>query len=787
MRNLRLSIILLLGLALSTAAAVAQSQETLPSAPSAAVEPLVKFTSEFGAEGRFFSSGDRWTKFVQNRDIPDNFTVNTLNFSIGRESSRWSLIGSALDAGQLDQRYRLVLEKFGASQTSFRFISYPNYISRAVTSPYVEVSPGVLGLPTPIRSAFEVAATDAARIAVVRDLVANSPLIDLRTRRQRFLFDQNFHLTNHWFVNANVVHERRRGHRPLGVGAYNRSQGPVGGGATWVAFSDELPEPVDYRTTEVRAGIGYQADRGMIRIDYTGSWFSNEVKNLVWLNPFQVTPLTSAGPGAAPGTAGRWRFDRDQIYINPDNRAHTLSFTGRLKLPADSFFSALLTYSMRRQDSLFDPYTLNGAVFPTTGANAPPAGVVVTDASTLPQRSLNGEVNTTTGSAVLGTRHWKTLLLTAHYRAFNYDNETPVVPLPGIIDMSSFWTSNFDGTPVTAFEVPSSYLRQNASVEAVWRPNRQFQFRLAPSLETWNRTRRQVRRLNEWGGDASIIAEPVKWLNAKVTYHYGDRIPESAYVRAPNEFEELRAFDQDRRITNNPAVVLNFGGKGPWLVSANYSYMSQAHDRNFFGLSKYLRGVAGVDVNYAPSDRWGVAAYYNHERIGYRYRSIAKENAPFEFAASDEWNRATRDKVDSFGVAFNALSSNQKWQFNANYDFSFANQQITTTNPAGAPVYPIDAGGHPFPDVRSHFQELFLDSSYAFRSNWRLGVRYIFSPYRLEDFATDNLTPYLPTQSATPAPGTIDPQTNAVRFLVLNSRYASADSHMVGVYIRYSF
>ncbi len=702
--------------------------------------------------------------------------------AVGQDGSRWSLLGTGLDAGQKDQRYRLVLEKFGVSRSAFRFISWPNYISRGVTSPYAETSPGVFTLPTAFRSAFQAALDDPTRISLVNDLVANTALRSLQTRRQRFLFDQDFHLTNHWFVNANVMYEHNTGHRPTGVGAYNRTAGPIGAGATWLAFSNEMPQPIDYRNTAVRAGIGYRGSLGMIRVDYTGSWFQNDIKNLVFTNPFEVTALSNAAPGAAPGTAGRWRFDRDQLYINPDNRANTFTVQGRLKLPADSFFSALLAYSMRRQDSAFDPYTLSSAVFAGV-----PAGVVVTDPATLPQPNLNGKVNTTTGNAVLGTRHWKTLLLTAHYRAYNLDNQTAIVNLPGIIDMSSFWTSNFDSTPVTAFEVPSSYLRQNASVEAVWRPSRQFQLRVAPTLETWNRTRRQVARLNEWGGDTSLIAEPAKWFNAKVTYHYGDRKPESAYVRAPNEFEELRAFDQDRRITNNPSIVLNFGGKGPWLVSANYSYLSQAHDKNFFGLNKYIRGVAGVEANYAPSDRWGMAAYYNHERIGYGYRSIAKENAPNEFAPSDEWDRSTRDKVDSFGLAFNTVSSNNKWQFSANYDLSFADQRITTTNPFPTQLFPIDAVARPFPDVTSRFQELYLDTSYEFATNWKAGVRYVFSPYRLEDFQTDNVTPYMPVQSATAAPGTIDPQTNAVRFLVLNSKYASADSHMMGVYVRYSF
>jgi len=288
----------------------------------------------------------------------------------------------------------------------------------------------------------------------------------------------------------------------------------------------------------------------------------------------------------------------------------------------------------------------------------------------------------------------------------------------------------------------------------------------------------------------------VNWVNGKVTYRYGNRIPESTYVPAQNEFVNLRMFDQAHRITHNPALVLNFGGKGPWLVSANYTYMSQVYDKNFFGLSNNRRGAAGLDVNYAPSDRWGVVAYYNHERIGSAYRSAAKEldpPLPASFAGN-EWDRSTRDMVDSFGIGFNLLSTNQKWQFSVNYDFSLANERISTINPV-VPLNPLDATGRPFPDIKSQFHEVFVDTSYAFRHNWKAGVRYIFSPYRLQDFTTDNIAPYMPTQSATAVPGTIDPQilftpagtSGSLKFLLLNSKYASADAHMMGVYIRYTF
>ena len=842
MRTLRFLSVALLGLAWCAPMALAQSEAAsegapLPAAPSATVGPRIKFNVEFGGEAKFISDGDRWSKFEEHRDIPDNFTINSLDFWIDKPGSRWSLDGYALDAGQLDQRYRLTLEKFGVSRSRFSFDSWPNFISRNATSWWTEDTPGILTVNPSTRLAFQAAtvdgttadtALDGTRIGIINGLLADDARhhTTLQTRRQRFQFNQDFYLTRHWFINAGAIYEWRRGHRPLGMGAYNRSAGvPTTsggtGGATWVAFANELPEPIDFRNTEIRAAMGFKGEKGMIRFEYIGSWFFNNIKSLVFQNPFELTACTAAAPGfatgvgpvvpgsppspcpfaPAPGTAGRWRFDQDELYIAPDNRAHTFAVDGRAKLPAHSFVSALFAYQMRRQDSAFVPYTLSGADF---SAFAGSPGADLRSTALLPQSNLGGEVNTMTGSAVLGTRHWQHLLLTAHYHAFNYDNQTPVVPLPGIVDMGSFWTTNFDNTAAADFQVPSSYLKQNVTLEGVWRPSRRFHLRLAPFLETWNRSSRKVgpllqfsgrsmARTNEFGGDTTVIAQPVHWFNAKATYHYANRELQSPWVPAPNEFAELRSFDQAHRVTNNPTVTLNFGGKGPWLVTANYSYLGQAYDQNFYGLGKYVRGIAGVDVNYAPSDRWGVAAYFNHERVRYHYRQAAKENAiagvipPEGFAPSEEWDRETRDRVNSVGFAFSLASDNRKWLFSVNYDLSFALQNIHTFNPGNTPVFPIDSTGRDFPNVHSNFQEVFCDLAYAFRPTWQAGVRYIFSPYELQDFASDIVTPYNHTQSATPVPGSIDPQSNGVRFLLLDSRSDSFDAHMAAFYIRHWF
>jgi hypothetical protein len=65
------------------------------------------------------------------------------------------------------------------------------------------------------------------------------------------------------------------------------------------------------------------------------------------------------------------------------------------------------------------------------------------------------------------------------------------------------------------------------------------------------------------------------------------------------------------------------------------------------------------------------------------------------------------------------------------------------------------------------------------KSNWGLGFRYIYEPYRLDDFGWNGLSPY--PISMLPA------ENDGRRFLLLDSRYSSYNANVVGFYLRFSF
>src|SRR3990172_8806810 len=221
----RTYILLLVSLLFFTNTLLGQTGSSQPDPGTPPNSGILRMTVEFGGQFRMTTDGDRWTKFEQYRAIPQNFTLTKLDFAVEKEGSPWSLTGWAQDATQLDQRYRLVLEKYGRMRTEFRYDGYPNFISRLVVAPYAQRTDGLLTVPDTIRGALQGAAS-AAVPGLVNDLLNNTEFGDLRLRRQRWFLRQEFMLNNSWEAFFQFQHDHKAGRKPIGLGTYERASTP---------------------------------------------------------------------------------------------------------------------------------------------------------------------------------------------------------------------------------------------------------------------------------------------------------------------------------------------------------------------------------------------------------------------------------------------------------------------------------------------------------------------------------------------------------------------------------
>ncbi len=126
---------------------------------------------------------------------------------------------------------------------------------------------------------------------------------------------------------------------------------------------NQLPVPIDQRNNELKAGTEWVNAKGMIRLDYWGSYFSNDIQTLTWDNPIRATDHTglavpfdasaySNGHGAAFGQAALW----------PSNTLNSFGLTGLLKtLPKTTVNGNVQLTYMRQNESLL-PWSLNSSI-----------------------------------------------------------------------------------------------------------------------------------------------------------------------------------------------------------------------------------------------------------------------------------------------------------------------------------------------------------------------------------------------------------------------------------------
>jgi Putative outer membrane beta-barrel porin, MtrB/PioB len=174
----------------------------------------------------------------------------------------------------------------------------------------------------------------------------------------------------------------------------------------------ELPEPIDYRTQQVKAGTEYAKKIGGFQASYLGSTFKNRVSTLVWDNAFQTTDLL--------GSSSRGRLD-----LYPDNTAHSLSFAGAVNIPHSTRLMASVTPGWMRQNDPFLPYTINTAIPDVT-----PPGTTILPVPSLPATSLHGSKQTLAMNYTMTTKAAPRLPVTLRYRSYDYHNHTPDLIFP---------------------------------------------------------------------------------------------------------------------------------------------------------------------------------------------------------------------------------------------------------------------------------------------------------------------------------------------------------------------
>lgn len=583
----------------------------------------------------------------------------------GEDAKYWDV--TATDLGLRSRSLSAEGGKQGAYKLFLGYDQIPRFVSDRTVTPYLGVGGDTLTLP----AGWVPAGTTGGMTA----LPAALQEVELSHERQRIDIGAAFMPSANWEYAAKYRRETKEGTKSIG--------------GSFMLQSVILPEPIDYITDLVDLTASYAGKKWQAQLGYSGSFFRNEHQFLTWQNPF--TPLV---PGA----------DAGQLALPPDNQFHQLTFSLGHQFARATRAVANIAVGRMTQDENFAPYTLNATV----------------DPGALPRDSLDGRVDTLTGSLKVTSSAIDRLRLTAAYRHNERDNKTPQATYTPVI------TDLFVFTPRT--NIPYSFEQNIVELEADYQIARRANVAFGAERERFRRPLQEIDKTTEdtfWG---RLRFKPRDNLGLMLKLSHAERDGS-----APTLVTEVFP-------PQNPLMTkYNMADRDRDLVGASVSYMPHQRITLELGASyasdDYTDSVLGLrdsrTVSYTADASFLAAENMNFHVFAAREEYDSSQAGSRTFSTPD-WFADNEDVIDTagIGVVFTALAN--KLETGLDYYYSKSRGEITV-NTSGL--------ASQFPDLETELHGVRFYTEYRKSDALSLRLGYFYERYRLDDWAVEGITP----------------------------------------------
>ncbi len=357
-------------------------------------------------------------KFQEYRDVPDGLSLPLAN--IFSRSGTINLDVQGTNVRQGDQRYNGWL-KTEALDVSFDYNQIPHNMGNAGRSILSEVGPGVWAITSTLSRTLGTAA-DTTLPTTLRTYTFYQSLlaptfgaannIDVSGTRKRGSAELDFSKKLPFGLAFTYMRELKSGYRGAGGG------GVYGAVASVV----EVPEPLNEITQDFGVRMEHNFPAGNVHARFNRNLYNDRLDSLTIDNPFQpVDAPYTAAVGAIPALGGGARA---RISTPPDNEASTGNGGFMIKLARQTRIGGDVTFARLTQNAPYIPFTINSAILTPSGARAD-------NLASLPQRSFNGKIDTTTLNVTFASRPAPGVGLRAQYRSYDLTNKTQRIVIAG--------------------------------------------------------------------------------------------------------------------------------------------------------------------------------------------------------------------------------------------------------------------------------------------------------------------------------------------------------------------
>lgn len=676
------------------------------------------------------------------------------------EDGKYFLESRATDIAQDDQSFGLRIGRYGRYRLELEYDELPHIFSTSQQTIYVKPVPGFFALDDSRQNAVEAAGGANAPNSALQAAYPTFP-VTLRTDVQTARVGLFYRPTVPLELDVTYRFQRNRGTRAWGMGF-----GSPGGDFTNVAAD------VDELTHEVTAGVNLSRGEWTLRLQYTGSFYDNDVDTIVIDNPVAGPPDAAAGPSQG-------RADNA-----PDNSAHTFTLSGATDLPTGFplRLSAALSYGLRYQDDPFIPHTINTAISDPALA--------------LPASDLDGEVQTLLGFLRLAGRPAPRLGVTGFYRYYDHDNRSRALLFPGhVVNDQSLVVENRHAEG-------QDYTKHNLGIGASYVVARPLTARLGVEWERWDRSEgREVQESDEYitklGFDIKPSAALMLKTNLKFAVrtgsaydtfaHLAHTVDEADFPGAIPQFQTplLRKYDEANRKLYQADVLARLNPRDDLEVSLMGGYALTDYDDTELGLTDHEAWNAGTDLTVTPRPWVALSTFYMFEHARYdqrsRWRSVSAGLVTDD--PINNWSSSQIDKVHTAGVSADFKVIANRLDATLAYLFEHANTETQNASIPGTTGPASDGGNAPdWPGTRDTLQRLLAQLRYYVTRNFTIKGTYRYEDFDLTNFRTDDLAVFMPSSNINGS-GTIGQSQD----VFLANRQEDYTAHIFEIALAYRF
>jgi MtrB/PioB family decaheme-associated outer membrane protein len=673
-------------------------------------------------------------KVEEYRDLNSGLSMSKLKLYGASADGQRTLALRLYDVDREDARYQLDYGLAGSWDFSLDYNKIPHRFGNAGRMLFTRTGPGRYEIADPVQGALQAAVTanrSALNFAFLSNLLApylaTETEVDIGLRRDRTYARLDLAKSRAVAWSLEYANENREGTRPYG--------------ATF-GFNNitELPEPIDYQTTDATLAGEWGGKRGGLKFGYRYSRFENEVSTLIWDNPFRLTSSTDSGAYQAPSSSSVNGSSIGFADLAPENEASTLFLNGRAKLGGAWWASGGLSYITMTQDDPLLPYTLNSSI---VGIDFDHSTFNPTDVANLPVRNADTEVDVLTLNGDLGARFAEDWSFIVRYRYYDYDNQSSRIELPGYVRFHGVWED------IPRVTVPYAYTKQDLGAELGWDVTPTTNLALSYNLQTWDREFREVESSDDDVLKLTFDTRPGPKWSLRASYEIGDRSIDHYDVEAAeasfldpagaNNQPGLRKYDEAAREYDAYSVQAQFYPAEAWSFFFGVSGRDEDYDESEQGLLTDEILQYNFEMGYAPG---ADTNFYLFGHLADRevFQAARQSGATPSLRPIDTWTVAFDEVTDTWGVGLNQkigekltldLSGSRS---NSDGDADFTafpgGLPLGTTRPAAT-----DFGN--YEDVELTALRLKLD--YTLSERAAVGLFYVYEDYTIDSFLLQGL------------------------------------------------